>query len=172
MIRQRKKTQYTYCPMCKHPGHISDKYFVEWNEKKKEFRVTVALFCWPCNFRWNEKSLKTLPLDIALESRCSCGAQLSIGNYSIKRVRDEIEFRGTYYCEICKKNTSTIVSKLASAIAGIWSNVEKIVISPDGLSIDSDRGVVFISYAFEDIEIVEKEIVSTLNAQCPFGKRA
>lgn len=152
----RNRGRRMYCPMCMHPGHITDKYVVDWSEEKKEFTVSLALYCWPCHYHWGAEAIASLPLDIARGGNCSCGGALSLGAYTVKRNGDEIEFRGKYFCETCRRQTTTIISQLASAIAGLWSGIgrvsskQSVEVGPNGLSTAFDAGGVFISHASAD----------------------
>lgn len=127
-------TRKTYrCPMCYASMSGAQRYFIDWNEQKKEFQVKIAYYCSPCHYRFNEQLVKCLPLVIAERSSCSCGSQMSLSDYSIRKSGDELEFEAVYFCEACSTRKRSLISSLMRNVFGIWKKAKKVELGPSGL---------------------------------------
>lgn len=131
-------TEKSTCPMCYNPEQISEKYFVDWDDSKKEFHVSIGLYCRPCGHRWNKKLMKALPLHIAQESHCSCGANLRLANFSISRGDDEIEFKGLYVCDKCSVKGHSVFGQLLKAVGALWRSTKKVEVGPTGIKFEKE----------------------------------
>jgi hypothetical protein len=145
-----EKGDRKHCPYCGASLLSAIRYCIDWNEERKEFQVMIVydakcldLHCPGSRAQYSEEDfvIKGLPLIIAQESSCSCGAKLSLGSYTLQKRENALEFNAIYTCEKCFLSKKTIFSDLMCIVANIWKNnlwkkVTKVEIGPSGLKYD------------------------------------
>ena len=106
--------------------------------KKKEFQVQLAFYCDGCRQTFEEEFIKSLPLEIARTSSCSCGATLSLKEYCINRVGDDLEFEGVYVCDECNTKTRKLIDGIKRTLYDTWRKTKKVVVAPGYLIIEKE----------------------------------
>lgn len=137
------KTNFSvHCPFCAAILY-GDKYFIEWDDNKREFLVRLNISCSSpsCEGFINKKLfIKRLPLAIAQESSCSCGGILKLANFNIINLTEKVEFKGVYVCEQCNKGIRPFLRimkrSLVNHLARHWLNIAKISVDPIDKNID------------------------------------
>ncbi len=129
------------CPMCGAPIDDAKRYSVDWDENRREFKVLLAFHCWPCDSRFDEELIKRLPLLVATNSLCSCGATLNLSNHTVRRTKDdEVEFEALYVCQACASRKRSIVTRIKHTLHSLWRDSTKIEIGPGGIKYEKAGG--------------------------------
>jgi len=134
MEKHDKEHESSFCPKC---GMVmfSDHYSIDWNDNAKQFVVSAKFpFCRGCGAPGRNLTVSQLPLVIAQESRCSCGGVMALSSYSLKRVKDDLEFEGRYVCPKCSGKKQSQFSGLKSGLLEIWRRTTKIEVGPSGVT--------------------------------------
>jgi hypothetical protein len=84
-----------------------------------------------CGITSDERDLKSLPLQIAKGSKCSCGHSLRLGDHSFHQNGDSVEFVAIYECPQCGKMQKG-ARVLLSALAALWSDISEIKVGATG----------------------------------------
>ena len=130
-----------HCPQCAAAVSGAKRYFIDWSNDNREFTVVLAFQCGPCHFRFEEENIKTLPVAIASQSTCSCGATLSLRDYSLRRVSDdEVEFEGVYKCLVCAMEKRSLIGQLKSLVYRIWNKTTILEVGPTGVRLEKADG--------------------------------
>lgn len=136
-VRFRSGSGEVICPRCFAPVRGAKRYFVEWSRDNHEFKVVLAFQCPPCQLHFEEEIVQLLPVTIAQQSTCSCGATLMLRNHSIRRTADdEIEFEGLYTCDECTMEKRSFVGQLRSIARSVWNKMTKLEIGPMGVKFE------------------------------------
>jgi hypothetical protein len=102
---------------------------VEWDEAKKEYRVTFSKDCVPCRF----SAASELAVAIVEASSCSCGGTLRLGSHRIRKTtQNGLELEATYGCPACSSKKRGLLQLVREWIAGAWKSTKKIELGPDG----------------------------------------
>lgn len=132
--------KYNRCPLCGAPISSAKQYFIDWDQDKKEFLVQLAFFCPPCHHRFEENLVKHLPVIIANDSLCSCGAKLILKDYTFRRTTNDIEFEGVYVCSNCTMKKRTILGNIKQGLEKLWGNTTKLEVGLAGVKYEKKGG--------------------------------
>jgi hypothetical protein len=117
------------CPMCGAWMVLTDEMFIEWDEEKRHFLISLKGTC-GCDHYY---VVKELPLLIARQSSCKCGSSLSLSSHKMKKVDDEFEFEAIYICPACADKKRSVINKLKASIEKFWRNTKAIEVSATGV---------------------------------------
>ena len=120
------------CPRCAAPLRLSREGSISWNEKSKEFEVSMKGICLPCGFSV-DLGVQGLPLTIAKGSSCSCGGSLKLADHSFVMKGGDLDFRATYRCSSCNKHEMTLLSRLISGLKQVWRDTSSVEVGLSGV---------------------------------------
>lgn len=127
------------CAFCGAPIVGAKEYAIAWDEVNKEFQVQLTLLCPGC-WQFSEPQLvKSIPVIIANESRCSCGGALILKSYSFRRTSEDLAFEGIYACERCSAERRSTKNRIKQALAGLWSSTRRIEVGLTGVKYEKDE---------------------------------
>src|SRR5437868_2736667 len=98
----------------------------------KQFRVSFTMLCAECS-DVDDLMIKELPLRIAEQSLCSCGATLKLTDHSIRTSSNDIEIEATYICVSCSVKKTSFVSRIMEGLAKLWRDTAVAEIGLEGV---------------------------------------
>ncbi len=79
-----------------------------------------------------------IPLEVAENSICDCGATLKLGNNSVISKDDDFTFQGEFYCPECNKKRLTQKPRIRDFIIEWLTKLKKIEIKATGVNIEKE----------------------------------
>jgi hypothetical protein len=122
------------CPVCGAWSLNPESIDAQWEADVKRYHVVLTLSCLHHPIQSREEV--EIPLIIAENSACSCGKTLSLKNHKIKRVRNNIEFEGTYECDGCHSKKAMAWHDLKKTVGRIWKESKRITLGPEGVTFE------------------------------------
>lgn len=120
------------CPRCGAPLRLFNDTSISWREEKREFEVVMKGICPPCGFN-DDIAIKSLPLDIAQSSSCSCGGSLFLAEHSLTLSQGDVEFRGIYKCSSCSRQQKSLISRIGRALSMAWEETTSLEVGLKGI---------------------------------------
>jgi ribosomal protein S27AE len=130
----------TICPYCGANMFIGYKGTeiceILWNASNSSFSVKVRLgVCSHCSPEDHKVEIaRSIPLAIARDSACTCGASMILEDHKITTDKESITFEGRYVCAVCGRSQDTLFTKIAEGLRKFWETTRKITIGPNGVS--------------------------------------
>lgn len=115
ILQRVKKDEIYVCPHCGMMLPVTSlDYFVQWQENLKTFKIraTCPAGCNTIN-DWSE-----ILISVAEKSRCSCGSELQLSDYSISGKGNDVVLKIKYTCKKCNYKKSYL-SKVSSFISKV-----------------------------------------------------
>ncbi len=77
-----------------------------------------------------------IPIEVAKDSKCCCGATLQLGDYSVHSEKGDFVFSGEFYCPACNETYQAKKGGLMDTIKMFFRDLRKIEIKATGVSIE------------------------------------
>ncbi len=134
-----------HCPWCGAPLFETEATSITWNDKKKEFLVTLSLGC-VCGSLppvAAQEKVSVIPHVIAEKSTCSCGSVLDLSDYSLEQTGGRIQIQAVYICKACGITTPTttkprVLSRFFSSLKQLWRRTTAIEVGLTGVRFEKE----------------------------------
>lgn len=120
---------------------------IRWEEELHRFVVSIALDirCHSCcaaghNQPQGTTILNLIPVVVAERSRCSCGATLVLGDHTLRKSGEFLEFEAEYVCDKCQRAEKTVLRSVGKALRSLWRTTRRIELGPTGVSYEKSDG--------------------------------
>ena len=65
---------------------------------------------------------------------------MTLSDYTIKQVKDDVEFSGVYVCAKCSRKQHSRVSELKRGLSEVWRKTTKVEVGPSGVTYEKAAG--------------------------------
>jgi hypothetical protein len=131
------------CGMLIHPATAGGDCQIAWSDTDRQFTVEAFIpsYCGHCvspGTRAERVALASIPLEIAQTSSCSCGATLTLRDYSLQLSDGDLRFSAVYACDACTERRRAAEHGIGGLLVSLWNRTKKVKIGPDGVEYEKE----------------------------------